>query len=205
MIDSEKELDKIFLSYDKILRNFKLDKIKTKSNKEITHKDLRKAVFVMLKKHPTCRWRSEKIRSRKYFILIEGYAWLTQVYFQKEKSMIDADIHFFKMRIELYENLLKLKPKDLFSDDILYSKLEIFFNRKIDTIRKAIKKLEKKYNINLKFEENDQVYVHRNGIKLLCKECFKQKYLELLEQYKMELTEKYIEAGYIYDHFFYLN
>lgn len=31
---------------------------------------------------------------------------------------------------------------------------------------------------------------------------FKQKYLELLEKYKMELTEKYIKAGYPYDHFF---
>ena len=25
----------------------------------------------MLKKHPTCRWRSEKVKSRKYFILDE--------------------------------------------------------------------------------------------------------------------------------------
>ena len=37
------------------------------------------------------------------------------------------------------------------------------------------------------------------------KNCFKQKYLELLEEYKMELTEKYIEAGYIYDEFFGMN
>ena len=28
------------------------------------------------------------------------------------------------------------------------------------------------------------------------------KILELLEKKKMELTEKYIKAGYIYDHFF---
>ena len=34
---------------------------------------------------------------------------------------------------------------------------------------------------------------------------FKQKYLELLEKKKMELTEKYIKAGYIYDHFFHRN
>ena len=31
---------------------------------------------------------------------------------------------------------------------------------------------------------------------------FKQKYLKLLEKYKMELTEKYIKAGYPYDIFF---
>ena len=43
------------------------------NGKEVKHVDLRKAVDVMLKKHPTCRWRSEKVRSRKYFILVEGY------------------------------------------------------------------------------------------------------------------------------------
>lgn len=30
----------------------------------------------------------------------------------------------------------------------------------------------------------------------------KNKYLELLEGYKMELTEMFIQAGYIYDNFF---
>lgn len=51
--------------------------------------------------------RSEKIRSRKYFVLVEGYYWIIQVYFQK-KSLIDADIDFFKLRIKQYEELLKV-------------------------------------------------------------------------------------------------
>ena len=75
------EFDKIFLSYKKILNKFKMLNIKTKNGKEITHKDLRYAVYVMLKKHPTCRWRSEKILSRRYYILDEGYKWLRYVYF----------------------------------------------------------------------------------------------------------------------------
>ena len=45
------------------------------------------------------------------------------------------------------------------------------------------------------------MYVYSKGIELLCKEYFKQKYLEILEDYKMELTEKYIKAGYPYDLF----
>lgn len=52
---------------------------------------------------------SEKIRSRKYFILIEGYYWLLNVYFQKEKALIDADINFFEDRIKQYEELLKVE------------------------------------------------------------------------------------------------
>ena len=72
--DSEQVLDSIFLSYNKILNRFHSLGVTTKHGKEIKHIDLRKAIDVMLKKHPTCRWRSEKIRSRKYFVLVEGYA-----------------------------------------------------------------------------------------------------------------------------------
>ena len=72
--DSEQALDSIFLSYNKILKRFNLSGKTTKNGKEISHMDLRKAIDIMLKKHPTCRWRSEKIRSRKFFVLIEGFA-----------------------------------------------------------------------------------------------------------------------------------
>lgn len=201
----QSELDKFFLSYDKILRRLEMLEIKTKNGNKITHKDLRKAIIVMQKKHSKCRWKSEKVKSKKYFILIEGYYWLIYVYFQSEKNLLDADIEFFIKRIELYEEILKVDSKPLFNNDIAYSQLENYFDRKIDTIRKAIQKLEKKYNINLRFIKENQLYVYSKGIELLYKECFKQKYLELLEQYKMELTEQYIKAGYIYDNFFYLN
>ena len=106
--DSEQAFDSIFLSYNKILKRFKLIGVTTKCGKEVTHEDLRKAVDVMLKKHPICRWRSEKIRSRKYFILVEGYYWIKFVYFEKEKSLIDADVEFFETRIKVYEHFLKV-------------------------------------------------------------------------------------------------
>ena len=103
-VDSEQFFDSIFLSYNKILKRLHVLGITTKNGKEISELDLRRAIDVMIKKHPTCRWRSEKIRSKKYFVLVEGYYWLTQVYFQKEKSLIDADIDFFKLRIKQYED-----------------------------------------------------------------------------------------------------
>ena len=205
MRDSESELDKIFQSYNKILSKLNKQGCKTKNNKEITHKDLRQAIEVMIKKHPTCRWRSNKVRSRKFYILDEGYWWLVDVFFQNETNLIDADIKFFNKRIKMYEDFLKIQSKELFVNDIPYSQLEKFFNRKIDTVRKAIQKLEKKYSIKIRYKKDNQVYVYSKGIELLCKECFKQKYLEILEDYKMELTEKYITAGYPYDNFFHKN
>lgn len=201
--DSQSELDKIFMSYNKILLKFKALNIKTKSGKEITHKDLRKAISVMMKKHPSCRWQSEKIRSRKYYILFEGYLWLMYVYFQSEKSQIDSDIDFFKMRINEYEKLLKIDSSPMWDKDLTLSKLAKYFNRKQDTISRAIIKMAKENLGNtFTYYQNDELIILKKGIEWLCKNFFKHKYLELLEKRKMELTEKYIEAGFPYDHFF---
>ncbi|OKZ75914.1 MAG: hypothetical protein BHW00_00745 [Clostridium sp. 26_22] len=204
--DSEQVLDSIFLSYNKILKRLHSLGITTKHGKEITHLDLRKAVDVMLKKHPTCRWRSEKIKSRKYFVLIEGYEWLNRVYFQKEKSSIDADVDFFETRIKLYEEFLKLEHNEnWWNDDMNIRQLCNYFNRKDITVRKAIKEMcnsgFKKYKLLI----NNKVVISKEGVEWICKKVFKQKYLELLEKHKMELTERYIKAGYIYDHFFWRN
>ena len=139
MRDSERELDKIFLSYNKILARLNKQGCKTKNGKEITHKDLRKAILVMQEKHPKCRWRSNKVRSRKFYILDEGYWWIVEVFFQNELDLIDADIKYFKKRIKLYEDFLKIKPKELFVNNIPYSQVENFFNRKLYTIKRAIR------------------------------------------------------------------
>lgn len=204
--DSEQVLDSIFLSYNKILKRLDLLGITTKHGKEITHMDLRKAIDVMLKKHPTCRWRSEKIRSKKYFVLIEGYAWLTQVYFQKEKSLIDADVDFFEDRIRQYKDLLKIEHnEDWWNEDMEIKQLCEYFNGKDITVRKAIKKMCDSGFENYKYLINNKVVIASKGVEWLCKNVFKQKYLELLEKYKMELTELYIEAGYPYDNFFWRN
>ena len=205
-MDSEQVLDSIFLSYNKILKRFQLLGVTTKYGKEITHKDLRKAIEVMLKKHPICRWRSEKVKSRKYFILAEGYAWLNQVYFQKEKSLIDADVDFFEDRIKQYEELLKIEHNEnWWNDDMDIKQLCEYFNRKDITVRKAIKKMCNSGFENYKYLTNNKVVIVSKGVEWLCKNVFKQKYLELLEKYKMELTELYIKAGYPYDHFFHRN
>lgn len=182
------QYDSIFLSYDKILERLKIHGCKTKHGKEITFMDLVKAISVMEKKHPTCRWKSEKVRSRKYYILIEGYYWLMYVYFQNEKKQIDADIDFFIKRISQYEELLKVESKNLFCDDICQKDLETYFNRKRRSIETAIKQMLE-YNSDFRYSKNGKYIISKEGIEWLCKNCFKQKYLELLENYKMELTE----------------
>ncbi len=200
-IYNESKLDRVFLSYDKILFRLNTQNIKTKNGKEITHKDLRYAIQVMQRKHNKCRWKSEKIKSRNSYILIEGYYWLINVYFNNKKKLIDADIEFFKERIKLYEDLLKLESKKLFDNDMKIQELEKYFNKKYETIEKAIWKMIKAYS-KYRYVKNSEYFITKEGVEWLCKNCFKQKYLEILESYKMDLTEKYINAGYIYDNFF---
>ena len=199
---SANNLDDIFLSYKKILKRLKLLGIKTKNGNEITHKDLRYAIKIMEKKHPSCRWKSEKLRSKRYYILTEGFYWLLYVYFQYEKNQIDADIDLFLLRIKQYQEELKVQDKNLFTKDMSMSELVNFFQRKYRTIEKAVIKMLKATDENYRYIENGEFIISKEGIKWLCENCFKQKYLELLEQYKMELTELHIKEGYIYDNFF---
>ena len=80
-----------------------------------------------------------------------------------------------------------------------------YFNKTDITVRKAIKKMCNRGFGEYKFLVNEKVVISKKGVEWLCKNVFKQKYLELLEEYKMELTELYIEEGYPYDNFFHKN
>lgn len=128
------------------------------------------------------------------------------MYFEKEKSLIDADVEFFETRIKLYEDFLKVeRNKNWWNEDMDIKQLENYFNRAESSIRKAIKKMcDNGFSI-YKYLDNNKVIILRKGVEWICKNIFKQKYLELLEKYKMELTELYIKAGYPYDHFFHRN
>lgn len=77
-----------------------------------------------------------------------------------------------------------------------------YFHRKEITIRKAIKNMCDYGVEEYKVLINGKIVISNKGVEWLSKNVFKKKYLELLEKYKMELTELYIEKGYIYDEFF---
>ena len=199
--DSERELEKICLSYYKILRNLKILEIRTKNGNEITDKDLRQAINIMEKKHLNCRWKYRKRRKNDTVILKEGYLWLIHVYFQNKQRQIDADIDFFITMIKEYEKVLKVQPKTLWDKDLYIYELEEYFNRSAGTIKNNIIKMNKVTNGIYIYKKDGKYIISKQGIEWLCKNCFKQKYLELLEDYKMELTQKYMDEGYIYDNF----
>lgn len=117
--------------------------------------------------------------------------------------MIDADIEFFETRIKQYEKFLKVhSARKWWNENMSVKDLERYFNRGESSIRKAIRKMCREGLECYKLYLADKEIISHEGVEWMCKNIFKRKYLELLEKYKMELTEKYIEAGYIYDEFF---
>lgn len=198
--DSENENNKIYLSYKKILNLLNIQNIKTSMNKDIDYKILLQAIRIMEKKHPICRWRQIRAKDNKHYILIEGFYWLSFVYFQHSQKQIDADIDFFKLRISQYQKLLNIKSKNFWLREYKLVELIDYFDRSEITIKKAISKMIK-YSKDYMFIRENKYFVTNEGIEWLCKNIFKQKYLEILEKYKMELTELYIKAGYPYDLF----
>lgn len=198
--DSENENNKIYLSYKKILNLLNIQNIKTSMNKDIDYKILLQAIRIMEKKHPICRWRQIRAKDNKHYILIEGFYWLSFVYFQHSQKQIDADIDFFKLRISQYQKLLNIKSKNFWLREYKLVELIDYFDRSEITIKKAISKMIK-YNKDYMFIRENKYFVTNEGIEWLSKNIFKQKYLEILEKYKMELTELYIKAGYPYDLF----
>ena len=198
--DSENENNKIYLSYKKILNLLNIQNIKSSMNKDIDYKILLQAIRIMEKKHPICRWRQIRAKDNKHYILIEGFYWLSFVYFQHSQKQIDADIDFFKLRISQYQKLLNIKSKKFWLREYKLVELIDYFDRSEITIKKAISKMIK-YNKDYMFIRENKYFVTNEGIEWLCKNIFKQKYLEILEKYKMELTELYIKAGYPYDLF----
>lgn len=199
--DSDRESEKFFLSYNKILRNFKILEIRTRNGKEVTIKDLRQAVNIMEKKHLNCRWKYRKRRKNYTAILREGYYWLMNVYFQNKQRQTDADIDFFTTLIKKYEEVLRVESKTLCDKDLYVDELDKYFDRSSGTIKNNIIKMNKATNGVYRYKKDGKYIISKLGIEWLCKNCFKQKYLELLEDYKMELTQKYMDAGYLYDNF----
>ena len=196
------------MNYKEILQDFKENNIKTKAGKEITHKDLRTAVLMMLKQHPTCRWRSEKIKKKYYYLQYEAVIWLREVYFNNYKTkFIDKDIRWFEERIKWYiealdKNNIEYPKMDYHLKSMTKRELTKYFNKSLSSIQQAIIEMEEATDNQNRLYENGTLKIDEAQIQWLLKNKFKTKYLQLLEEYKMVLTEIFKANGGYYDNYF---
>ena len=208
MASSEDFRKLVFLNYKEILEEFEKNNLKTKGGKVITHHDLRDAIDVMIHKHPSCRWQSERIRKRYYYIQYEGFIWLRDVYFTSyDLKLIDKDVKWFESRIKWYQkqfekNNIEYPEFEYKIQKMNKQELAKYFDKAIITIEKAIRDYEKKHQMKSRIYKDGKLEIDEECIKWLLKNIFKNKYLEMLEKYKMELTEIFKANGGYYDNYF---
>lgn len=207
MPNSEDIRKLIFMNYKEILEDFQKRKMKTKRGAEISHTDLRYAIQVMNEKHSSCRWQSEKIKKRYYYIQYEGVIWLREVYFSDyESKLIDKDVVWFRNRIQWYQrqfdkNNIEYPKFELKINDMTKKELSIYMNKSVSTIENGLRDYEKATGENIRKYEDGELKISESTIEWLIKNKYKNKYLQLLEDYKMLLTEIYKKNGGYYDNF----
>lgn len=208
MPSSEEIRKLIFLDYKEILEELEKRNLKTKSGKKITHTDLRYAITVMNEKHSSCRWQSEKIKKKYYYIQYEGFIWLRDVYFSSyDMKFIDKDIKWFENRILWYQNQFNknnIEYPDINYGIIAMNKKELadYFKKSIRTIENGIREYEAVKTKNIRHYKEDKLEINEAVIEWLLKNRFKNKYISLLENYKMQLTEIFKANGGYYDNYF---
>ena len=77
-----------------------------------------------------------------------------------------------------------------------------YFDRGLSSIQQAIIEMEKNTTNKNRIYENGTLQIDEAQIKWLLKNKFKTKYLQLLEEYKMVLTEIFKANGGYYDNYF---
>lgn len=208
MASSEDVRKLVFMNYKEILEDFEKRNLKTKNGKTISLMDLTAAIDVMNKKHSSCRWQSEKITKNYYYIQYEGVIWLRDVYFNcYNLKLIDKDIEWFEKRIKWYQNQLKKNniefPEFNYNVSAMSKKqLALYFNKALITIENGIREYEKIHLSRCRKYEDGKLIISENVVKWLIENKFKNKYLEILEEYKMQLTEIFKAHGGYYDNYF---
>lgn len=208
MPSSEDVRKLMFMNYKEILSDFNNRGLTTKGGKPITHTDLRKAIQVMQQKHSLCRWRSERIKQRYYYIQYEGVLWLRKVYFNSyDMKFIDKDIKWFKNRIIWYQKQFDKNnidyPEFSFNVDTMNKiQLSRYLDKSISTIENALRMYERNTSLKDRCYKDGKLQVQSSAIIWLIENQFKYKYIEILESYKMELTEIFKANGGFYDNYF---
>lgn len=77
-----------------------------------------------------------------------------------------------------------------------------YFDKSISTIENALRKCETHTSSKNRHYKNGKLQIEKDAIIWLIKNQFKDKYIEILEAYKMELTEIFKANGGYYDNYF---
>ena len=161
----------------RVLRNFNLNE---KQFKRIEKK--------MIKRHSLEFWIDERLLQNGYtmvYIKLEFIEWLKEVYFNKEKYYLDAEIDFFEKQVLRLENEFNIEHYEY--EDMSLIDLRAYFNKSKNAIGVAVNRIKKRTNKSYKYTANGIVMISRDGVKWLAEKYFRKQYLKDLEIYKLLL------------------
>lgn len=162
-----------------VLRNFNLNE-----------KQFKRLEKKMIKRHPLEYWIQERITPngcKVVYIKIEFIEWLKEVYFNKDKYYLDAEIEFFEKQVLRLEHELNIEHYEFKYEDMSLIDLRTFFNRSKNVIGVAVNRMEKRTNKSYKYIANGIVMISKEGVKWLAEKYFRKQYLKDLEIYKLLL------------------
>ena len=169
------------------------EKWRVQSKLSLTEKQLDLAIRRMIKRHPYENWIHERIESngaKIVYLKLEFVSWLNEVYFNKSKYYLDAEINFFKNQVVRLENELNIPHKEFEYRAMTVRELCDYFDKKLSAIYKSIKKLSQDTSISKNYLDDGRVIIPSEGVKWLSECYFRKDYLKDLELYKLELQKQ---------------
>lgn len=149
-----------------------------------------KIVKRVVKRHPNEYWIYKKIAlngEKVEYLKLEFVEWLDDVYFNKDKYYLDAEIDFFRKQVVRLENDLNFPHNKFEYKDISLKGLRQYFGKSKNAIGVAVNRMEKRNEKSFKYIEDGKVMISNEGVKWLSENYFRKEYLKKLEYYKLEL------------------
>ena len=144
----------------------------------------------MKKRHPNENWlvpRKDPHGDIVYYLRLEYYCWLEEVYFNHSGFYLDREIAFFKKQIARLEIELNVNPIEKEYSRCTIKELCFLFGKNKSAILKAIQRMQERNNDNYKTFSNHQLVISQTGVKWLDENYFRKDYLYKLEEYKLKL------------------
>lgn len=155
----------------------------------------------MNKKHPMCNWTvygNDKLP----MIETEGKYWIVEAYFNKNKSLLDAEVDFFENIINEHkafcdENNINYEIPPLIKSNMTFDEFAILVGRAKGTVQKEYYKLSQEEK-EKSFQSDNKKYIASSVLTQLCKQSFKRRYLQYLEEVYIYLWQDCLSGGSIY-------
>lgn len=141
--------------------------------------------------HRADRWlcyRTNMDAEKELWMYLEGVKWVEEVYLNFDVPYKTAEIEFVKRNIKRLEQELKIKREPISYRAMNIKELAFYFGKSKRSIFSAIKKLSF-FIPGAVSATTKKTVVSADGVKWIEQNCYKEKYIEDLYEYKRLLQE----------------